>query len=93
MKRQMVIVATFLIAVFAAATIFAVLSTKQHPIALIEKSITSTQHNDPLSKPLYLPTPYLPIPTPVPLPTPEPTSSPTPTPEVHYIPSPYMLTR
>ena len=100
MKRQTAMLATFLIAVFAAATTSAVVSTTQHPIALTEKSIASAQRNDPRSTPLYLPTPYLPIPTPAPLPTPEPsptpipTPSPTPTPEAHYIPpSPYMLTQ
>lgn len=85
MKRQTVILSTFLIAVFAAATILTVVSTSQHPIALTEKSMAATQNKD---QP-YLPTPYLPTPTPEPLPTPYiPTPEPTPTPSPSPSPTP-----
>jgi len=49
MKKHAVMAATFLIAVFAAATIFAILSSSQHPIALTEKSIASAQLDGRLS--------------------------------------------
>ena len=77
-KRQTVTVATFLIIVFASVTIFAAVSIAQHPIALTEKSMASTQHNNLPLTPLFRPPPYRPpyIPTA----TPTPTSTPTPTP-------------
>jgi hypothetical protein len=65
-KRQTVILATFLIAVFTTATIFAEVAAAQHPTALIAKSMASTQHNDPNHKlhgylstlPFIFPPPY-----------------------------------
>ncbi len=79
MKRQPVIVATFLIAVFAATTIFAVVSTIQHPVALTEKSMAYAQHHDTSATNATKPTP-----TPTPTPTPEPYLPP---------PTPYTLTQ
>jgi len=55
MKRQTVILATFLIAVFATAAIFAEVSAAQQPIAPTTKIITVTKDNQNLRGAPYYP--------------------------------------
>jgi len=60
MKRQTVILATLLIAVFATATIFAEVAAAQQPIAPTTKITTVAKDNQNLRGPQYYPRPYYP---------------------------------
>jgi len=61
MKRQTVILATFLIAVFATATIFAEVAAAQQPIAPTTKITTVTKDNQNLRSVVVRVPPYRPI--------------------------------